>query len=135
MPTTGTRIENGATVLDGWRLISAVAGCPHVRPEDLVDQEWITVRQGFPVALVLAAVAARSGTAPRITHRINDFSVVEALVAAGHGVSLLPRYSAGGHPASGCCRSAGCAPAGGWTRSCAATTPSGWWCGGCSPSS
>ncbi|NJC69912.1 LysR family transcriptional regulator [Planosporangium thailandense] len=71
---------------------------PHVRLEDLADQDWITVREGFPVAIVLTAIAAHTGTAPRITHRINDFSVVEALVAAGHGVSLLPRYSAGGHP-------------------------------------
>jgi DNA-binding transcriptional LysR family regulator len=75
-----------------------LAGRGPVRPEDLVDQDWITVREGFPVATVLDAVAARSGTAPRITHRINDFSVVEALVAAGHGVSLLPRYSSGSHP-------------------------------------
>ena len=29
-------------------------------------------------------------------HRVNDFHVVEALVAAGHGVSLLPRYTFGG---------------------------------------
>jgi DNA-binding transcriptional LysR family regulator len=47
---------------------------------------------------VLAAVAAGPGTAPRIAHRINDFSVVEAMVAAGHGVSLLPRYTAGRSP-------------------------------------
>ncbi|MBB3083868.1 LysR family transcriptional regulator [Geodermatophilus sabuli] len=75
-----------------------LAGGGGVRPEDLVGQDWITVREGFPVATVLDAVAARSGTAPRITHRINDFTVVEALVAAGHGISLLPRYSCGGHP-------------------------------------
>ena len=75
-----------------------LAGRAQLHLEDLVDQKWITVREGFPVATVLAAVAARWGTAPRITHRINDFSVIEALVAAGHGISLLPRYSAGGHP-------------------------------------
>jgi len=72
-----------------------LARCEQVRPGDLVDEEWITVREGFPVASVLAAVAAGSGVAPRITHRINDFRVVEALVAAGHGISLLPRYSCG----------------------------------------
>jgi DNA-binding transcriptional LysR family regulator len=69
-----------------------------VRPGDLVDQDWIAVREGFPVATVLAAVAARSDSSPRIVHRINDFHVVEALVAAGHGISLLPRYTGGGHP-------------------------------------
>ncbi|WP_421742155.1 LysR family transcriptional regulator [Cellulomonas sp.] len=67
-----------------------------VRPEDLRDLSWIAVREGFPVAGVLGAVGARSGTAPRILHRVNDFHVVESLVAAGHGVSLLPRYTFGG---------------------------------------
>src|SRR5699024_608626 len=47
---------------------------------------------------VLAAVATRSGSAPRITHRINDFHVAEAMVAAGHGISLLPRYTSGRGP-------------------------------------
>ena len=67
-----------------------------VRPDDLRDLPWIAVREGFPVATVLAAVGARSGAAPRIVHRVNDFHVVEALVEAGHGVSLLPRYTFGG---------------------------------------
>ncbi|GEK23364.1 LysR family transcriptional regulator [Cellulomonas xylanilytica] len=67
-----------------------------VRPDDLRDLPWVAVREGFPVATVLGAVGARSGSAPRIVHRINDFHVVEALVEAGHGVSLLPRYTFGG---------------------------------------
>ncbi len=75
-----------------------LAGRGSVRPGDLVDEEWIAVRQGFPVARVLEAVAAAAGAPPRIAHRINDFSVVEALVAAGHGVSLVPRHTGGTHP-------------------------------------
>ncbi|GEL99553.1 LysR family transcriptional regulator [Cellulomonas terrae] len=73
-----------------------LAGRSEVRPDDLRDLPWIAVREGFPVATVLGAVAARSGSAPRIVHRVNDFHVVEALVEAGHGVSLLPRYTFGG---------------------------------------
>ncbi len=75
-----------------------LAGRTEVHPDDLVDEEWIAVREGFPVATVLAAVATRSGAAPRITHRINDFHVAEALVAAGHGIALLPRYTSGREP-------------------------------------
>ncbi|NTW38986.1 MAG: LysR family transcriptional regulator [Cellulomonadaceae bacterium] len=63
-------------------------------PADLVDEAWITVREGFPVAAVLAAIGHVAGAAPRVVQRINDFHVVEALVAQGHGVSLLPRYTA-----------------------------------------
>lgn len=77
---------------------SPLAGRDVVAPADLVDADWIAVREGFPVARVLADVGARSGVQPRVVQRINDFHVVEALVAAGHGVSLLPRYSSGGHP-------------------------------------
>jgi DNA-binding transcriptional LysR family regulator len=69
-----------------------------VRPEDLLDETWIAVREGFPVAAVLADVASGAGAGPRISHRINDFHVVESLVAAGHGISLLPRYTFGRQP-------------------------------------
>ena len=40
---------------------------------------WISVREGFPIASLVIEVAARSGTAPRIVHRVNDFHVAEAL--------------------------------------------------------
>ncbi|HWJ83796.1 MAG TPA: LysR family transcriptional regulator [Cellulomonas sp.] len=66
-----------------------------VQASDLAAESWISVREGFPVSTVLAAVAAASGTEPRIVHRINDFHVAASLVAAGHGVSLLPRHSFG----------------------------------------
>ncbi|MEI4272982.1 LysR family transcriptional regulator [Klenkia sp. LSe6-5] len=77
---------------------SPLAGRAALDPGDLAGADWIAVREGFPVARVLADVAARSGATPRVVQRINDFHVVEALVAAGHGVALLPRYSSGGHP-------------------------------------
>jgi DNA-binding transcriptional LysR family regulator len=69
-----------------------------VSPDDLADEDWIMVREGFPVGAVLDAVAARSGREPRVVQRINDFHVVSAFVAAGHGVSLQPRYTASSHP-------------------------------------
>lgn len=67
-------------------------------PADLVGEPWIAVREGFPVARVLDRVAAVAGAPPRVVQRFNDFGVVEALVAAGHGISLLPRYTAGARP-------------------------------------
>ena len=62
------------------------------------DEDWITVREGFPVASLLDAVTAMAGGSPRVVHRINDFHVVAALEAAGHGVALLPRHTTTGHP-------------------------------------
>ncbi|MGY2081848.1 LysR family transcriptional regulator [Modestobacter sp. SYSU DS0657] len=70
-----------------------LAGRSAVAPEELAGEAWITVREGFPVAPVMAAVAARSGAAPHIAHRINDFAVASTMVAAGHGISLLPRHT------------------------------------------
>ncbi|MEJ5913660.1 LysR family transcriptional regulator [Pseudokineococcus sp. 1T1Z-3] len=66
-------------------------------PDDLLDEPWIAVREGFPVAAVLHAVAGQHAPA-RIVHRVNDFHVVLSLVAAGHGLSLLPRHTCGHHP-------------------------------------
>ncbi|WP_299036143.1 LysR family transcriptional regulator [uncultured Pseudokineococcus sp.] len=68
-----------------------------VTPRDLVDEPWIAVREGFPVAHVSQAVGGSHGP-QRVVQRINDFHVVLALVAAGHGISLLPRYTCGSHP-------------------------------------
>jgi DNA-binding transcriptional LysR family regulator len=64
-----------------------------VTPLDLAGEAWIAVRPGFPLADVVEAIIARSGQPAPIAHRINDFGVIEAMVAAGHGISLLPRYS------------------------------------------
>ncbi|GAA2719238.1 LysR family transcriptional regulator [Cellulomonas aerilata] len=76
-----------------------LAGRDAVRPEDVVGEDWIAVREGFPVAGVLAGVSSGTDRAPRVSQRINDFHVVAALVAAGHGVALLPRHTFGRHPA------------------------------------
>jgi len=62
---------------------------------ELAGQRWVAVREGFPVWSVLAVIGAASGAEPRVVHRINDFHVAASFVAAGHGVSLLPRYTFG----------------------------------------
>ncbi len=74
-----------------------LAGSATASAADLVDERWISVQEGFPVADVLRAVMAGAG-APRVVARINDFHVVLELVAAGHGVALLPRHTCGRHP-------------------------------------
>lgn len=69
------------------------AGQNSVRPEQLADESWISVRGGFPVDDVLLSVAAATGVQPRVVMRINDFRVIEELVAGGHGVALLARHA------------------------------------------
>lgn len=76
----------------------AERGDDGVRPTDLADERWITVKEGFPVGEVLRAVLSTEAAAPRVVSRINDFHVVLELVAADHGIALLPRYTCGRHP-------------------------------------
>ncbi|GGF19866.1 LysR family transcriptional regulator [Williamsia phyllosphaerae] len=73
----------------GHRLAGQIA----VAVTDLADEDWISVRGGFPVDDVLLSLATVTGVQPRITHRINDFTAIEALVADGHGIALLPRFA------------------------------------------
>jgi DNA-binding transcriptional LysR family regulator len=59
---------------------------------ELADEPWIGVEGGLMVDDVLRSLATIAGVRPRIVQRVNDFRVMEELVAAGIGIALLPRY-------------------------------------------
>jgi DNA-binding transcriptional LysR family regulator len=65
-----------------------------VTADEVSREPWIGVHEGFPLLAPLEAIAATSGRPLRIVHRVNEFSVVAALVSAGAGVALLPRHTA-----------------------------------------
>ncbi len=65
---------------------------------DVGDQPWIAVQTGFPLLGSLQAIAAAAGRPSQVRHRINDFTVAAALVAAGGGLALMPRYTAPQRP-------------------------------------
>ncbi|MGO4238436.1 LysR family transcriptional regulator [Pseudarthrobacter sp. YAF2] len=80
--------------------VALPAGHPLARQDtvtvhDVGAEAWVTSHPGYSPADVLGAVAAVSSREPNIIHRINDYSTVAALVAAGGVVGLLPRYTAG----------------------------------------
>nr|WP_246381712.1 LysR family transcriptional regulator [Prauserella isguenensis] len=70
-----------------------LAGADRVELADLAAEPWISVDVGFPVDDLLVSLATRTGVRPRVVQRINDFRIIESLVAAGHGIALLPRYT------------------------------------------
>ncbi|NDK91784.1 LysR family transcriptional regulator [Gordonia desulfuricans] len=72
---------------------SDLAGADRVPVADLADRDWISVEGGFPVDDVLQSISAFTGVAPRVTQRMLDFTTIEALVAGGHGIALMPRYA------------------------------------------
>lgn len=68
-------------------------------PDDVADQPWITVHDGFPLMATIEAIATAANRRLEIAHRINEFSVVAEAVAAGGGLALMPRWTARPHPA------------------------------------
>jgi DNA-binding transcriptional LysR family regulator len=64
---------------------------------DLVDEVWIGVPLGFPYDRILRQIEIVNGSPAIIGHRFLDNGIVEAMVAAGHGIAVLPRYTTRDH--------------------------------------
>lgn len=64
-----------------------------ITPARLVDETWIAVHDGFPLAGVLDHLAAMTGAPLRVLHRINEFSVAAEVVRRGRAVAVLPRVT------------------------------------------
>ncbi|MEO7126365.1 MAG: LysR family transcriptional regulator [Nakamurella sp.] len=62
--------------------------------EDLRDQDWVAVHQGFPLEGAITQIIGIGGPEARIVHRINEFTVAATIVAASNCVALMPRYTA-----------------------------------------
>ena len=71
-----------------------LAGQQVVTLAEVSTQPWIAVHDGFPLLAPLEAIATTAGHPVTIAHRINDLTVAARLVAAGAGVTLMPRYTA-----------------------------------------
>lgn len=87
VPLTTERLA--VTVAPGHALASRA----RVRPGDVADQQWIGVPSGWPFDRLLTEWFAAAGLTPRVAQRLEDLRIQEALVAAGHGIALLPRDS------------------------------------------
>lgn len=64
-------------------------------PADLVDETWIGVPPGQPFDRVLRGIEAANGSPARIAQRFADNGIVESVVAGGHGIAILPRFTTG----------------------------------------
>ncbi len=62
-------------------------------PADLIDETWIGVPKGLPFDRVLRGIEAANGSHARVAQRFTDNGIVESLVAAGHGIAILPRFT------------------------------------------
>jgi DNA-binding transcriptional LysR family regulator len=60
---------------------------------DLADADWILANPGVPCWQLTREACERAGFRPRARHYADEFVGVVGLVAAGHGVALLPRLA------------------------------------------
>lgn len=68
-----------------------LAGLEKVSPHDVIDEDWIGVPIDYPLDRVLQAMSAQVGVPATVVYRTTHLPLTEKLVAAGHGVALLPR--------------------------------------------
>jgi DNA-binding transcriptional LysR family regulator len=70
-----------------------MADRPEIDLADLADADWIMATPGVPCHQLTWDACNRSGFAPRARHYADEFMGLVGLVAAGHGVGLLPRLA------------------------------------------
>src|SRR5664279_680872 len=74
---------------EGHRLASKV----ELTPADVIDETWIGTTEGYPFDRILQRIEVLTGREAHIVQRFIDNSIVEVLVAAGHGIAILPRFT------------------------------------------
>jgi DNA-binding transcriptional LysR family regulator len=70
-----------------------LAGRAEVTIEQVIGEDWVTVAEGFPIDRVLQLMAVQAGVGVNVVHRSIHLPLIENLVAAGHGLALVPRYT------------------------------------------
>ena len=66
-------------------------------PRDVANEPWIGCPPGFPFDRILREIEAVTGTPLNVIQRFVDNGIVESLTAAGHGISILPRFTTRDH--------------------------------------
>jgi DNA-binding transcriptional LysR family regulator len=66
-------------------------------PRDVIGETWIGVPVGFPYDRILKQIEIVTGENAEVAQRFADNDLVEAVVAAGHGIAILPRYTTRDH--------------------------------------
>ncbi|MFK4082962.1 LysR family transcriptional regulator [Kribbella sp. NPDC020789] len=69
------------------------AGHDTIQLTMLAGDDWVMTAPGNPIRDVVLLACEQAGFQPKIAHESDDFHAVAALVAAGAGVSLVPRLA------------------------------------------
>lgn len=68
-----------------------LAGRTSVTMAELLNEAWIVRSRGHPMTDIITKVHQQGGFSPKISYEANDYLEVQAMVASGVGVSLVPR--------------------------------------------
>ena len=77
----------------------ALAGRARIDLAELADEDWVAPPVGWSCDEVFVAGCRGAGFSPRVAHRAGDWQAVMGLVAAGLGISLVPRLAHSAPPA------------------------------------
>ncbi len=66
-------------------------------PADVIGERWIGVPAGHPFDRILQRIEAITGQQADVVQRFIDNGIVESMVAGGHGIAILPRYTTRDH--------------------------------------
>ncbi|MER7272821.1 LysR substrate-binding domain-containing protein [Dactylosporangium sp. NPDC000244] len=75
---------------DQYRVVVPVGWPPVHSYADLVDRPWVAGSPSSTTGQILDRVCREQGFAPRRVHECLDYPTVLALVAAGHGATIVP---------------------------------------------
>lgn len=78
---------------DGHPLAAKAA----LTPSDVIGERWIGVPVDQPFDRILQRIEAITGLQADVVQRFIDNGIVESMVAAGHGIAILPRYTTRDH--------------------------------------
>ena len=60
---------------------------------ELLDENWVVRGDQHPMVEVLVRAADTVGFEPRVAYEANDYQEVQAMVAVGVGISIMPRLA------------------------------------------
>jgi DNA-binding transcriptional LysR family regulator len=66
-------------------------------PRDVVGEDWIGVPVDSAFDRILQQIEVITGQPAHVSQRFVDNGIVESLVAAGHGIAILPRFTTQDH--------------------------------------
>lgn len=70
-----------------------------IAPDEAIGEPWVATPPGYPFRRLLERIERAAGRPAEVVQEVRDNRVVEALVAAGVGIALLPRFTTRPNPA------------------------------------